>query len=757
MNDVAMNSSLAETPTTLRTRRALHFFVLPLLIVVAGLLVYSNSFQGVFLLDDEPMIVDNVSIRQFSPISKFIFGGGLRKLPMLSFAANYSLGGLDPTGYHYFNVAVHLLAGVSLYGLCYVTFRSSVWPLDYRSQAALVAFLISLLWVVHPLNTQAVNYVVQRIESMMGLAFFLFLWLYACSNYNSYQRAMLVLAWIVFCLGLACKEVMVMSLPVAMLYDRAFLSTSWREALRSRGWFWLACALPLAVAAVYIVPSVLGSDAAVGLSLKSVTPGQYLTTQPEVILHYLRLAVVPWPQVFDYGWAPETQVSTIVITSATLLVILAALVWSFGRKPQFAFWGLAAALVLFPTSSFIPLQDLAVEHRMYVPLAFLMVLVVLGVFFVGPKLFGDHPTLISSLVCLGLSGIMGMLTLSRNQDYESEIGMWEDVVEKTTSAGSKNMLAGRAYSNLGNAYADQQQWDKSIECLERALDFQQFESRVHGNLTRAYVATGKSDLAKKHCLKALELEPQSARIRQQAGLIEVMDGNFEAAERHFRLAHALDPTDTVILVNLAQCNQQLGNSSEAETLFRKAISIDGKSAEPRQRLVDLLMRESKLDAALEAATDYAAAMPTDPQANLQLGTILAAKGDSTQAVEQLEIAARSDSPPPEANYLLGNVHRAAGDTVAARRHYETELEHYPKNADALNRLAELVARDNPQLAISYFQRVIDLAPRAWQARYNMASMNAMLGKKELAREQLVQVLKIAPDCEPAKQLLRTLE
>jgi protein O-mannosyl-transferase len=742
---------------TSKVLRGLQYVAAPLLVALAGFLAYSNSFQGVFLLDDEPMIVDNPTIRSLTPVSKFIFEGGLRKLPMLSFAANYEIGGLDPTGYHYFNVAVHLLASVSLYGLAFVTFSSHVWAAEQRSQAALVSFLISLLWVVHPLNTQAIDYIVQRIESMMGLAFFLFLLLYANSHYSKHPRALLVAAWFVFCAGLLCKEVMVMSLPVAMLYDRAFLSTSWREAFRSRGLFWFACAFPLALAAAFIIPVMLGSDAAVGLSLESVTPSQYLSTQPEVILHYLRLVVVPWPQVFDYGWEPETQMSNILIASIVLVGLLASLAWLFTRKPQLAFWGLAAALVLFPTSSFIPLQDLAVEHRMYVPLAFVLVLGVLSLFFIGSKLFGDHPMLITSIICLGLSGVLAMLTITRNQDYKSEIGMWEDVVAKTVGSGSENMLAGRAYSNLGNAYANKEQWDKSIEFLEKALTCRQFASSVHGNLTRAYVATENAELAKKHCLKALELEPDSGRIRQQAGLIEVMEGNFVEAEKHFRMAYQMSPTDTVILVNLALCNMQLGNAQEAESLLRKAIDTDGKLAEPRKRLVDLLTRKSDIEAALEAAADYAKAIPNDPRANLQLGMIWAAKGDSAKSAEQLLIAAQFDPPPAEANYLLGNARRAANDLTDARRCYETELKYYPKNADALSKLAELVARDNPQLAITYFQRVVDLAPRAWQPRYNMASVQAMLGKKELAREQLSVVLKINPECEPAKLMLKALQ
>ncbi len=400
----------------------------------------------------------------------------------------------------------------------------------------------------------------------------------------------------------------------------------------------------------------------------------------------------------------------------------------------------------------MPLQDLAVEHRMYAPLAFVIAAVVLASFAIGPKLFGNNTVAVTSTVCIGLSGVLAMMTITRNEDYKSAIRMWEDVVAKRASDGAENMLAGRAYSNLGEAYGDSQQWRKSIESLERALKSHQFLPNVYGNLARAYIATGDADRAKGYCATALQLSPDSARLNQQAGLIDVMQKNFEAAYKHFRRAYELAPNDSVIILNLAQCRQHLATERRRRRCYAKAIAMDSKIAEPRARLVELLKQHGQLDEAIIAANQFGEAIPQDARASLQLGTLWGMKGDLAKAKEHLEVAAASDSPPAEANFLLGNLQRNANELAAARRSYEREIKYFPENADALSRLGELTAKDNPQLAIAYFQRVVNLAPRAWQARYNMASLHAMMGNRSLAMEQLKKVLELKPDCEPAKKM-----
>ncbi len=722
------------------------------LILCLGIVAYSNSMVGVFLLDDHIHIVDNPLIRSLSPLGKFVSPGGLRQLTMFSFALNYQFGGLDTFGYHLANLGVHLTAAVALFGLLRMTFVSQPYQFHLPVSGRTLATTVVCLWVVHPVNSQAVNYIIQRSELLFTLALFLFLLLCSVSAKARLQWPWLAAAWFVYCLGFGCKELMVTALPIGLLYDRAFLSPSWIAIWRARKWFYMACLAPLAIGLVVIGPTILGSKAAVGLQLASVTPIEYLRSQPGVILHYLRLCVIPWPLIFDHGWPVERSAWLIAVTTITFSSLLALNVWLWFRWPRFAFWFLSLAIVLAPTSSIVPLQDLCVEHRMYAPSAFALVILASAVFVCGRYLFHDHPKGVSLTVCALVTIALAMTTYTRNSDYHSPIRMWTDVIQKTSTGSIRSRLLGRAYSNLGEAYGNANEWDRSIEMLEKALQFQQFPTQVHANLARAYIAKRQPDAAVEHYQKAIELSPESARIRQLAGLVESMRGQFASAEDHFRKAHELDPSDTTILVNLGVCLVNRGRLPEAEEWLRKAITADRMFAEARQRLVELLLRKGRNEVALEEAHEYQQLFNEDPIANLQLGQTLVANQRIDDAISHLKLAAESSHPPPDSHLILGNAYRSLGRHEDAQRAFADELKHNPNNADAMNRLAESVADKNPQLSIRYFERVTQLAPNYWQARFNLAILHLKIGQTNQAVEEVDKVLQVKPDFQPALDL-----
>lgn len=745
MTDTAIDKRPSALP-------ALRVSAACLLLIVLGLAAYWNSLAGVFLLDDQIYIVENDDIRSLTPFSKFVLGGGLRKLVVLSLAVNYRIGGLEPVGYHIFNMAIHCCAGLALFLLLKQTFASTKFSENIRSRAGAIALAGACIWIVHPLNTQAVTYIVQRGESMMGLALFVFLMCYARSYLSSKATGWMIAAWITFCVGLICKEVMLVALPIALLYDRAFLSDTWSEARRQRGWLWLACALPLVIGAITILPTLLGSQSAVGLQLESVRPWEYLRTQPEVLLHYLRLTFVPWPQVFDYGWPVEHRMWVIASTGIVIGLIAVASLVAFVRAPHWGFWPLAALLLLAPTSSFLPLQDLAVEHRMYAPLAFVVAFSVLIGFALSGRLFQDNPAPLRWLACTVAVVGLSALTINRNADYTSAIRMWKDVIAKTSASEGGNALAGRAYANLGSAYGDAGQWAESLESLKQAQKFSQFPPHVHANMARAYLAINSPQQAQPHIEQAMKLNPTSARMRQLAGLAHNMLGQPAEAERYYREALELNPRDAIVMVNLGLCLIELNKLDQAEQKFREAIERDSEFAEPRKRLIDLLTRTNQLEPALKDALSFVQEYPEDPQAHLQLGSVYAALQRTDEAIEQWKIAAQSPSPPHEVNLMIGNALRAAGKLQESIAYFEAELRVSPNNADALNRLAESIANDNPNLAIRYFQRVVDLAPKYLQARYNIAALQVMIGEKSKAISQIDALLAINPNFEPALRL-----
>ncbi|MGD8816391.1 MAG: hypothetical protein PVJ51_04345, partial [Acidobacteriota bacterium] len=372
---------------------------MPALIVTCGGLAYASSFAGVFLFDDLPHIVVNQNIRQLWPIG-VVIGQGLRPVVFYSFAVNYAISAGAPWSYHLVNLVVHLAAALALFG---VVRRTCVFPVArrVRDNADALGLATALLWVVHPLSTQAVTYVVQRSESMAGMFYLVALYCFVRALQAEGGAGWYAGALGGLMLALGCKEIAVTAPLMFLLYDCCFAAGSLGCALRRR---WALYAVfvagPPAVllarrladmpnAFIYaglwggltsqrVIP-LGGDDFAFGpLAPGAVGSGQYLLSQAQVMLHYLRLALWPHPLVFDYAWQPVASFAQAVPAVAAMCVLLLTVAWSLWRAPALGFLGASFFLTLAVSSSVVPLPDLAVEHRMYLALAPLIVLGVLA-------------------------------------------------------------------------------------------------------------------------------------------------------------------------------------------------------------------------------------------------------------------------------------------------------------------------------------------------------------------------------------------
>jgi hypothetical protein len=273
------------------------------IIVIAGSLTYLNSISNPFIFDDAATIVDNEQIRELGDLSSVLTPA--RELPVagrpvanISFAINYATGGLAPTGYRLWNIAVHLLCGLLLFG---VVRRTLTFP-DRRAtpsdRSTNLAFAAALLWVVHPLASEPVYYLTQRTESMMAL-FYLLTDASARTLTSPRKMAWEITAVVACALGMGCKESMVTAPVMIVLYDRIFVFSSFREAFRKRRWlyFWLAATWLILAGLLSTGPRRRSAGFSTGLS-----PWTYLLNQPSLLTRYLRLSVWPSSLVASYGW-----------------------------------------------------------------------------------------------------------------------------------------------------------------------------------------------------------------------------------------------------------------------------------------------------------------------------------------------------------------------------------------------------------------------------------------------------------------------
>ena len=534
------------------------------LLVAAVVLAYSNSFSGVFLFDDYTSVVHNPRIEHLSSA----VSGTSRPLVMASFWLNYAVDGYRAAGYHLFNLAVHAAAMLALFGVMRRTLRRVRWAGGPTGQigadgesaiepetADALAWTVALLWGLHPLQTESVTYVCQRAESLMSLLYLLTLYCAirgleaarveprppsedTCLGGRRSTAAVVPVpdtrGWrwtlgAVACgaLGMAAKEVMITAPLAVMAYDWLFGSRPVKDLIRRRWPLYAGLAATWGILAGLML--VRQHATRFESFAWQPTPWPvFLFTQCGVVIHYLKLAIWPDRLCLDYAWPTAQSVRAVLPQMLLLAGAGCAVVWAFGRRRAIAFAGVWFFLILAPSSSVIPRPDNAFEHRMYLPLAGVVAGVVIGVW---ALLRGRARPLALAALVAAMACALGMTTYRRNLDYQSEIRMWADVVDKRPqNLRARNDLA-VALSEAGRV---QEALDQYREVLARipapmrtrmekgegrvmgdfrtdSLEYHFF--RAHANMgLLMFKGVGDADKAVAHYVLALRVAPGNADV-----------------------------------------------------------------------------------------------------------------------------------------------------------------------------------------------------------------------------------------------------
>ena len=649
----------------------------PLLIAAAALAAYANSFTGPFVLDDLPSIAANPTIRHLGAAlrpSAATTGGG-RPILNLSLAINYAISGSAVWSYHALNLAIHVLAGLALFGII----RRA---LERRTGTAApsIAFAAALLWILHPLQTESVTYIVQRAESLMGLFYLLTLYCFIRGSGTEGVRARrwYALSIAACLLGMGTKEVMVSAPLVALLYDRTFLAGGFREAWRRRapvyaglGCTWLVLA--------YLVFSAHGRGGTAGFG-SAVAWQSYALTQLPAIAHYLRLCFWPHPLVFDYGTALATFSLYVVLCGLLVACLVALTAWALFRRPALGFLGASFFAILAPSSSFIPVAtETMAEHRMYLPLAPVAALVVIGIY----RWLGRA----ALPVCMALAAGLLWTTWQRNETYRSEMGLWADTVNRRPDND-------RARTNLGNALSAQGRTAEAIVQFEEALRLNPLGADARNDLGNAFNAQGRTAEANAQFEEAQRLNPDSIEAHNNLGNALNAQGRAPEAIAQYEEALRINPDYAEAHNNLANVLNAQGRSAEAIVHFEAALRLKPEVAEVHNNLGNALKAAGR---SAEAIAEYEEALRLDPQyaaAENNLGNALNAQDRAPEAVAHYEAAIRlsPDSAAFQMN-LAVTLLKIPGRAAEAVPHLKEVLRLQPDNELARQILAKIGATD----------------------------------------------------------------
>lgn len=695
------------------------------LLVASGILAYCNSFHVPFIFDDHDAIRHNVYIRRLWPLSYSMHAApdttvSGRPIVNFSLAVNYALHGIRLPGYHIFNLVIHLLAGLLLFGIVRRTLMTSRLTFACADASTGLALVAALIWIVHPLQTESVTYIIQRAESLCGL--FYLLTLYAALRGMAGGSAFVwYAASVVACgLGMATKEVMATAPLVVLAFDRIFFAESFKEQFRRRGFFYLALFSTWIIVAWLNIGGPRASSA--GFSVESSTPLSYALTQFGVILHYLRLALVPYPLCLDYGWPLAKDPLAIIGPAIVIALLLTVSVWALRRKPAWGFLGLWFFFILAPTSSIIPIEDRAFEHRMYLPLAAVCVLAVVGVYRLLQRKGNDNRISATGarVLCVGLPTIVAILftglTLRRNYDYRSEIAIWEDVIAKRPNSP-------RAHDALGTAYMKLDRLDKAEAIYRENLERWPDHGDSHHNLA--------SVLAKK--------------------------GDYVGAAASFRESIRLAPVHPGGHYNLGLVLAEMGKLQEALFEYGEAIKLDPPYPEAHNSAGRLLAKLGRLENAVEQYREAIYYKPEWPRVHNNLGNVLAKLGRLDEAAQHYGEALRLQPGWAEVHSNLGITLARQGRLDDAIVQFQTAISRKPGVTSVYYNLAQaLMKQGRVEEALEQCRRIVRVRPDEAEPLFHLGQLLMQAGRRNDAAEQFQAALTINPNHRGAALRLQEL-
>ncbi len=588
-------------------------------------LVYLPAIRVPFVFDDSATVVENASITKLWPLIGTAENPGPlnaspgtptagRPLVNLSLAINYHFGGLNPVGYHVFSIAIHFLTSLLLYAILCRTLVLPYFAGRFAAVARWLALAVAILWALHPLQTEAVIYATQRSELLM--AFFYLATLYCGLRYWSalspplplplgegrgegalerdsqlqHSTVWLTLATIACLCGMASKEVMVSAPLMVLLFERTFVAGSLAAALR-RSW-----PLYVGLAATWLLLLFLrlglphSEAAGFGLGVPAIS---YWLTQSKIFLMYLKLAVWPWPLLIHYQLPYLNTFSAAwmyVLPVLLLGIVTLVLLW---RNHPLGYLGTWVFAILSPTSIIPIIIEMAAERRMYLPLASLVALFVIGAYLLFQHM-SSRPVAVMyqrlevrSPIAAVMTAFVLFLVLAcalrsaeRLAEYESKLGLWEQVLRfqpqnpvAHVSIGHELEEAGEfsaaaehyrqairtaadpalAHFELGVALLKQGTHAEAVTEFEKAARLQPDNSLIRNNLAAALYMAGRYREAVAACRAALDLQPKSWWCHNHLGMALKNVGDYSEAIASFERAVELKPDELGIYIDLADC------------------------------------------------------------------------------------------------------------------------------------------------------------------------------------------------------------
>lgn len=600
--------------------RPQHETLLWLAAALVVILIYINTLAGPFIFDDVSNIWENPHIRltrlSFSDLTDAIVKSRAPNRPVanMTFALNYYIHGYNVVGYHLVNILIHVACGLLLYLLVKTTLSISGLrtPSKYDKW---VPFFTALLWMVHPLQTQSVSYIVQRMNSMAAMFYVLSLLLYANFRMATEQKRKWI--WLTGCtlsgiLALGTKEIAATLPFFIFLYEWFFfqkLNINW---LKRHALTLTTIVILFALVAWFYMGANPLQKINMSYSIRDFTLGQRLLTELRVVIFYVSLLLWPQPSRLnlDHDFSLSYSLFQPPTTALCLAMIVACIflaIYLAKRNPLLSFCVIWFFGNLAIESSALGLE-LVFEHRTYLPsmLAILLaVAVVLRV--IKPQWLGIG--LLCAVAVLG-----AIWTFQRNQMWTDDVALWRDCVKKSPGKA-------RSYNNLALALTRQGKFNEAMANYYTALTLKPDYARAHYNLGVILAKQGKLNEGIHHLQTAVQINPNSAEAQNNLGVALLIQGRLDAAIVQLKNALQINADYPEAHNNLGKAMQLKGNPAAAIEHFNAALRLDPDYAKAHTNLGIALKQLGHLEAAKQHFEDALRLHPGYPEASRHLEEI----------------------------------------------------------------------------------------------------------------------------------------
>lgn len=564
-----------------------------------------------------------------------------RYIGYLTFALNYKFHGLDVAGYHIFNLVIHIINSLLVYLLIILTFRSHfLRESKTRKYSIHIAVFAALLFAAHPIQTQAVTYIWQRVTSLTATFYLFSLLMYAKVRLMYEETTSSVrpgkglkiktvlyylLSIISAVLAMKTKEIAFTLPGIIALYEIMFL----KGTLKRR----ILCLIPFLLTMLIIPLSLMDVDRPIGELLGGISEASketggvsrvnYLLTEFRVIVTYIRLIFMPVDQHIDYVYPIY---NSLFDPAVFLSFLLLSLIFSLGIFLFYKYRNIAPHsrlisfgifwffITLSVESSIIPIKDVIFEHRMYLPSAGVFVVFSTCSFTVLEKLKDRLPN-IDMYVTTALSLIVVMLTgaaYARNTIWKDNLSLWMDAVEKSP----KNA---RAYSSVCYAYRERKLFNEALEYCNTSIKLNPFYVRPYINRGIIYHTQGLVNKAVEQFQRAIEVKPDFPEAYYDLGIVYHYQGLYDDAIQQYRKALTLNPGYAEAYNNMGSAYKAKGNIDEAITLYQTAIKYKPESPGAHNNLGSALKAKGLIDKAIAEFRIALQLAPGHAQARNNLG------------------------------------------------------------------------------------------------------------------------------------------